>query len=478
MLLDSADFAAIRQNTSTQRKQVYPDASDARSCAASLYEDGIWRCLILIWAARQVPTSPRYESVMLHRHCLFALVLTFTAAAASAEDWPAFRGPQRNGHSKATGLPTHWTQTENVTWKQAIPGLGWSSPVVADGRLCLTTAVPVDGTEEDHALTALILDAKTGNTLQSVELFRQLGATAPGIHTKNSHASPTPIIDGDRIYVHFGHQGTACLTTAGEIVWRNDTLRYRPVHGNGGSPALVGDHIIFSCDGAADPFIVALNKNTGDVVWRRERDTDAFKKFSFNTPLHIDVAGQSQLISLGSNRVRSYDPETGNEIWFASYDGYSVIPRPVAGHGMVFIATGYDRPSVMAIRVDGQGDVNDSHVAWTVTRAAPHTPSLLLVDDLLFMVSDSGILTCLDALMGEQVWQERIGGRYSASPVYAEGSIYLQNEAGDGLVVAAGREFRQVAENTVGERTLASYAIADGAIFVRGESHLFRIEKQ
>ena len=220
------------------------------------------------------------------------------------------------------------------------------------------------------------------------------------------------------------------------------------MHGNGGSPALVDDALVFSCDGASDPFVVALSKLTGAVLWQANRQSDATKTFSFSTPLVITVKGQKQMISPGSNVVCAYDPKNGREIWRVRYDGYSVIPRPVYGHGLLFIGTGFDRPTVMAVRPEGQGDVTETHVAWKVTRGAPNTPSLLLVGDELFMVADSGMVSCLDARTGSTHWQERIGGNCSASPFHANGRIYLQTEEGLGVVLAAGKGrklFRQPA---------------------------------
>jgi outer membrane protein assembly factor BamB len=284
-------------------------------------------------------------------------------------------------------------------------------------------------------------------------------------------------VDGDRIYVHFGHQGIACLNTQGEIVWKNNEVKYAPVHGNGGSPALVDGLLIYSCDGAKDPFVVALDAQTGKVQWKFQRPGDPPKKFSFCTPLVIEVAGKQQVIIPGSGIVNALDPQTGAEIWSVKHGGYSVIPRPVYGHGLVYFSTSYDSPVVLAVRPDGHGDVTETHVAWEAKKGAPHTPSLLLVGDELYMLADKGILTCLDAKTGDQHWQERIGGNYSSSPIYADGKIYIQSEAGQGMVFRAGKTFEKLAENGFGERSLASYAIGDGAIFIRTAENLYRVEK-
>jgi outer membrane protein assembly factor BamB len=324
------------------------------------------------------------------------------------------------------------------------------------------------------SLHALCLDESSGKTLWDAEVFG--GRQASHIHSKNSHASPTPLVADGRVYVHFGHQGTACLDVEGTVLWRNTTLAYPPVHGSGGSPILVGDALVFSCDGASDPFVVALDRNTGKVLWKTRRTTTAKKTFSFSTPLLITVNGQQQVISPGSGMVGAFDPKTGREIWRVRYgEGYSVIPRPVFGQGLIFIATGFDQPTVMAIRPGGHGDVTETHVAWTLKKSAPNTPSLMLVDEELYMVSDGGIASCVDAKTGRVHWQERIGGNYSASPIYADGRIYFQNEEGAGVVVKASDEFQKLANNTLGERTLASYAVADDALFIRTDKHLYKV---
>ena len=234
-------------------------------------------------------------------------------------------------------------------------------------------------------------------------------------------------------------------------------------------------HLIFSCDGASDPFVIALHKRTGEVMWKTPRATDAVKTFSFSTPLLIQVDGRPQVISPGSNCVVAYDPGTGVEIWRVRYDGYSVVPRPVYGHGLVYISTAFDSPVAMAIRPDGQGDVTDTHVAWTARRSAPNTPSLLLVDDYLYMVSDRGVASCLEAETGQTMWQERLGGAYSASPLHAGGRVYFQSEEGQTVIVSASPEFHELARNDLGERTLASHAVIEDDLLIRTETKLYRI---
>ena len=410
--------------------------------------------------------------------CAFALALACTTTLPAAE-WTQFRGPDGNGHAVATGVPLEWSDSQNVTWKQAVPGQGWSSPVASGGTIYLTAAVPIDGQEGDFSLQLLSFSSKSGAQLNSVEIFRQEGANAPKIHSKNSHASPTPIIEGDRIYVHFGHQGTACVDREGNVLWRTRELAYAPVHGNGGTPIIVDDLLIFSCDGAENPIVAAIEKATGVLCWKTPRKSEVSRKFSFTTPILIDVAGERQLISPGSGEVSAFDPQTGEELWRVDYgDGYSVIPKPVFANGLVFICTGYGRPNLLAIRPDGRGDVTETHVVWQTDRQAPHTPSLLVVGEELYMVADKGVASCLDTQTGKVYWEERLGGNYSASPLYVDGRIYFQSEEGETTVIAPEREFHKLATSKLGEQTLASYGVVDNALLIRSEKHLFRIESR
>lgn len=414
------------------------------------------------------------------KHLLPLLGLLIGSLALGAADWPQFRGPDGQGHTQATDLPTEWSATKNVVWKQAIPGSGWSSPVVVAGKVYLTAAVPIDKSE-DLSLRAICLDVASGKTLWDKEVFRQVATGSPNIHGKNSHASPTPIVEQGKLYVHFGHQGTACLDLAGKTLWTNRDLKYAPVHGNGGSPVLVDGLLVFSTDGASVREVVALDAKTGKVKWRTPRSGKAgTQNFSFSTPLVIEVAGKKQIVSPATDMVGAYDPATGAEVWKVRYKGYSVIPRPVFGHGMIFISTGYNTASVLAIKADGKGDVTDTHLVWTLKKGAPHTPSLLLVGEELYMVSDKRpcLGTCVDAKTGKVHWQETLAGHdYSASPIYADGKIWFLSEDGIGTVVKAGKTYQPIARNPLGEKTLASYAAIDGALFIRTAGHLYRIGK-
>ena len=390
------------------------------------------------------------------------------SVAAPAENWTEFRGPTGQGHSRERGLPLTWSETENVAWKVPIPGRGWSSPVLVDDQIWLTTAL-----DDGRSLRALCLIRDTGRIVHNVEVFR-LADPGP-VHQKNSHASPTPIIDGDRIYLHFGSHGTACITRSGQIVWKTQELKYYHRHGPGGSPVVYGDLLIVSCDGYDIQFVVALDKRTGKIRWKSPRKGYQ----AYTTPLTIQVQGKDQLISPGAHRAISYEPLTGKEIWSVRYgDGYSNVPRPVYGQGLVFICSGFEQAVLLAVRPDGQGDVTDSHVAWSLKRAVPLTPSPLLVGDELYLVSDNGIASCLDAKTGKTHWQQRLGGNHAASPIFAEGRIYFLNEEGESIVIEPGREFKKLATNQLDGHTLASMAVSGKAIFIRSASHLYRLQQQ
>jgi len=410
--------------------------------------------------------------------CLSLVLLAFSIASLptfAGENWPQFRGPGAQGHSAAKNVPLEWDTEKNVAWKIDVPGKGWSSPAYVDGRIYLTTAVPEPADPKQHTLRALCYDAKDGKLIWDKRLFRR---EAIRIHKKNSHASVSPRVDGERIFVHFGAQGSALLDLDGNIIWRKTDIDYKMVHGNGGVPALADGKYIFACDGAKEPFIMALDAETGKVAWKTPRKIEVKKTFTFSSPLVVD----DLVLSPASGGLVAYQTKNGKEVWRAGYDqGYSVIPRPVVGEfdgkQLAFCGSGYDRATAVCVELGGKGDVTESHVKWRIKKAAPHTPSMILKDDMLFMIADIGLASCVNPVSGEVYWTERIGGQHSSSPVLAEDRIYFQDERGKGTVIKAAKTFEVLATNDLREQTLASYAVTDGALFIRTLEHLYRIGK-
>ena len=399
-----------------------------------------------------------------------ACLIGFCVGVLSAEDWPQFRGPDGQGHSSERAVPTQWSETQNIAWKVPVPGRGWSSPVVVDGRVWLTTATAI---ARETSLRLMSFDAASGRQVSDVEVFRLRNSALP--NAKNSHASPTPIVEGDRVYVHFGAQGTAAVSTAGEIIWKA-RLQYEAQHGNGGSPALYGDLLIVNCDGFDEAFVIALDKRTGKARWRTLRPEPWSQAYS--TPLVIRVGDRDLVVSVGAFHAGAYDPQNGKEAWRVDYpDGFSNVPRPVYGAGLVFIATGFQQPSILAVRPDGKGNVTRSHIAWTLSRGAPLTPSPLIVGDDLYVVTDAGIASMVDARTGSIRWQHRLGASVSASPVLVDGRIYFLDEEGRTTVITPGATFQQVAVNVLDGPTLASMAVASQSFFIRTATHLYRISQ-
>lgn len=397
---------------------------------------------------------------------LLALALLLPLHGLS--DWTEFRGPTGQGIAAVETAPLHWSETESVAWKTAIPGRGWSSPVIRDGVVWLTTA-----TEGGVSLRVVTIDAASGELIRDVEVFRLDARTRK--HDKNTFASPTPILAADRVYVHFGARGTAALDMDGTVLWRNTEHGHDDVHGAGGSPALWNGLLIFNCDGADRQYVAALNASTGETAWTADRKAS---RFSYSTPLVIPRGdGDYQVVSAGADMAASYDPATGEELWRISFDGFSVVPRPVYGNGLVYLTTGFYGPILFAIKTDGSGDVSATHVAWQVERGVPLTPSPLLDGERIYIVSDTGIASCFRASTGEELWRKRMAGAYSSSPVLAAGNVYFTNEVGGTTIIEAADEYIEVARNEVLGRTLASLAFSEGAMFLRTDTMLYRIEE-
>jgi len=397
-------------------------------------------------------------------------LLVWSALALSAEDWTEFRGPTGQGHSAATGLPVSWSEAKNVVWKTPVAGRGWSSPVVRDGRIWLTTAT---GDSKTRSLRLLSFDLASGKPGLNVEVFRF--DDLPAAHAKNSYASPTPVLDGDMVYAHFG-LATAAVNTSGEIRWRYQA-KYNWIHGAGGSPVLYRDLLIFSCDGADVQFVVALDKRTGEVKWKTDRPKPAHMAFS--TPLLISTPEGDQLVSTGGHQAVAYNPATGKELWLVEYgDGFSNVPRPVYANGLVLLCTGFYKPELLAVRPDGSGNVTATHIVWRVSRSVPLTPSPIAVGQEVYMVSDNGILTAIDIKTGRIYYQERLGGNYSSSFLAAGGRLYLSSEDGDTHVFQPGVEFKKIGTNRLDGQLFASPAVAGKALILRTDTALYRIEEK
>lgn len=402
------------------------------------------------------------------------LVIGLAAGHAAYGDWPQFRGPDGQGHAGDVSLPTKWSEQEGIRFKVSLPGQGWSSPIIVGGRIWMTTA-----TEDGHSLRALSVDAQTGRLLHDVEVFRV--SEPVRINPKNSHASPTPVADHERVYVHFGAMGTAALDLlTGKVLWRNEELLVDHKEGPGSSPILVGPLLVVNCDGIDHQYVAALDRRTGRIAWRTPRsgpmeDNTDFRK-AYSTPLVIAVGGEELIVSPGAGRLAAYQPATGREAWTIFFKGFSTVPRPSFDGHRLFFCTGYMRPSLWAVRPDGAGDVTSSHVLWKLPDQVPANPSPILVDGQLYMVSDQGIASRVDCDTGKVTWKERLGGNYSASPISARNMIYFCSENGRTSIIEAGANPKVIARNDLDGRLLASPAVLGNDLFLRTTTHLYRIE--
>lgn len=414
----------------------------------------------------------------------------------TAAEWPEFRGPYGNGHASARDLPMEWNEGHNIRWRCETPGRGWSSPVIEGNRIWMTTAIEIEATGEERArllkgntgdqpltvvsrieMRALGVDRETGalvaNQLLMVQEFPE------PVHALNSFASPTPVIEAGKLYCHFGSYGTACLDTlAGKVDWTNQELRIKHENGPGSSPVIEGGHLIFHCDGSDEQFIVGLNKQTGAVAWKTPRsgklnDNPQLKK-SYGTPLLVPVADNRLLLSPGADWLYAYLPESGQEVWKLSYEtlGFSISPRPVTAHGMLYLSTSFMQAEILAVKLDAK----QPKIAWRYSRQAPQMSSPLLVGDHLYFVSEAGILSCLDARTGTALWTGRLGGNFSSSPIYADGRIYVANRSGSCFVLEPGTSFKLLATSKMDEAVMASPAAVDRAIYLRTDKALYRIE--
>jgi outer membrane protein assembly factor BamB len=431
-----------------------------------------------------VAGAPGIEPAMIGR-TVAASILAGAVCVPVHAQWPQFRGAEGVGTSSAADLPLTWGEGKNVRWKTAIHGRAWSSPVVLGNQVWLTTA-----TEDGRELFAVAVDRETGQIVHNLKVFHV--DTPQYSHPFNTYASPTPVIEPGRVYVTFGSPGTAAIDTqTGKVIWERRDFECNHYRGAGSSPILFGDLLIMHFDGSDHQYVVALDKKTGKTVWRTTRSVDFqdlgpdgqptaegdFRK-AFSTPHVVSVGGRPVLISLGSKATYGYDPRTGKELWKVIERGsHSASTRPVPGFGMVFFATGLEATQLLAVRPDGKGDVTRTHVVWRITRGVPQKPSILLVNDLIFMINDTGVATCVEPKTGETVWRGRVEGTYSASPVAVGGRIYAFNEDGKTTVIDAGRELKVLGESQLDEGFMASAAIDGKAFYLRTVTHLYRIEE-
>lgn len=426
-------------------------------------------------------------------HFLLTILLLAFGSPFAHADWPEFRGPTGDGHATAPGdtqlrgFPLHWSETNNVRWKTEIPYRGWSAPVVLGGQVWVTTA-----TEEGHDYFAIGLDAVTGKILFNEKVFHTdepepLGNGA----SMNCYATPSSLIEPGRVYVHFGSPGTAALgTRTGKVLWKRNDLPCR--HYRGASSSLVSfeNLLILTMDGADLQYHVALDKQTGETVWKTDRSVawndehvpgpmarDGDLRKAHSTPLIVNVSGKPQMISPGAKAAYGYDPRTGRELWMVQYPDWSVAPRPLFRNGLAYIVTGLTKKELWAVRTDGQGDVTDTHVVWKLKTHVGKYASPILVDGLIYTAAEESFITCLEADTGNTVWTERVGGKYAASPIYADGRLYFFDQQGTTTVLKPGRKLEVLATNTLDGGFMASPAASGKALFLRTKTHLYRIEE-
>ena len=413
------------------------------------------------------------------RAIIFFLLSFCLTVSASTVDWPEFRGPTGQGISQAINPPLEWGSEENVVWKTEIPGRGWSSPVVVDGRIVLTSGMDeaVDGF---HELKVIQVDAETGMIVWDKTVLRGSKVEGGDKHPKNSLASATALIDGGVIYAHFGPIGTVALNFEdGEALWKQK-IAYTSQHGSGSSPVLVDGMLVFNTDGVKAPMVTALYADTGKLAWRTARSHKVRNNFSFSTPLVIENRGRKEIISPGSGMVGAYRPSDGKELWRVTYPmGFSLTPRPIFVEDRVYLSTGFMRPSLYAIRVDGAtGDLTESHVEWINRRSMPKTPSPNFAMGGVLTLEDDGRLQCLDGQTGELRWRKPLRGKFSASPVLVGDLLYCISEEGLCLVIRLMKDGCEIlSEIDLGERALASPALVDNALYIRTHPHLWKISQ-
>lgn len=431
---------------------------------------------------------------------LATVVMThFITEVEAQESWPRFRGPTGDGVVKGK-LPLRWNATSGITWKAPVVGKGHSSPVVADGKIWITTGVTEPLTTDEKAAKLakvkdpnglelvgalsqrlLCFEFANGKLIHDVEIFRT--ASPEPIHLTNTYASPTPAIHQGKVFVHFGTYGTACVDTqSGNIVWRFDRIKIDHQNGPGSSPIVWKDLLIVHFDGTDRQCIVALRQSDGAIAWQTDRSGNMDPKpelqKAYCTPTLIEGESGPELISPAANWVYGYDPRTGSELWKISYGrlGFSTVPCPIVHDGVAYVCTSFMQSRLLAVKHGGRGDVTTSNVLWTSDSNIPQKPSLAFVRGQLYVVSDAGILTCLNAKTGEEIWRHRLDGKYAASPLIVDDKVYVFNQQGKTTVLQAGDEYRELTVNQLEGSINASPAAVNGSLIVRTEDNLYRID--
>ena len=411
------------------------------------------------------------------RMAVACCLVAFATSVSAQSNWNQFRGPDANGKSAATGLPVEWSEdSPAIRWKTPIHGKGWSSPVIWENQIWMTTA-----TEDGSKMYAVCVDRATGKVIHDKLIFENEKLWY--CHPTNSYASCTSFIEPGRIYVHFGRYGTACLdTTTAETIWTRRDFAADDFRGPASSPIVDDERLYIAFDGIDDQFVVCLDKQTGETVWRRDRDIEYdnenpdFHK-AYSTAKIIEVDGQAQLISPAAVETIAYAPGTGETLWRVRHGGMNAAIPPQLDNGLLFLTAGDLGQGLFAVRPGGEGDITDTRVEWTQEKSIPSRSGLIIVDNMIFMVTGAAVATCLDATTGRKIWQQRIpGGSYWASPVYAEGNIYFPSKEGTTVVVAASPEFEMIAENQLDAGINASPAIADDLLYVRTFTHLYCLQ--
>ena len=396
------------------------------------------------------------------------------------EQWSQFRGHFGNGIIKSTSAPINWSENTNIDWKTPIHDRGWSSPVIWNDQIWMTTA-----TKDGNKMYAICVNKLSGKIEHDIHVFDVKSPQA--ITNENTYASPTPVVEEGRVYVHFGTYGTACISTKdGQILWKRRDLNCDHEIGAGpaSSPFIYNNFLIFNVDGRAVQYVIALNKETGETAWKTNRSVDfsdvqVNQRKAYGTPFIIPRGNSNQMVSIGAKGVYSYDPENGKELWKAEHRGWSIAPRPVYGEGLVFTMIDRDRPEMWAINPNGSGDITETHIEWKETKRMPPRASPIIIKGLLFVVDRNGYISCIEAKTGKSIWQKRMKGRFSASPILANNLIYFFNEDTVCTIIKPTRELEIVAENKLSEdKLMATPAFDENSIYIRTENKLTRIVKK